>query len=49
MKRFLALLNFKRISADAAAGASDEYGQIEETLAPAALLVMTDWIRKEVQ
>lgn len=33
----------------ATTGASDEYGQIEETLTPAALLVMTDWIRKEVQ
>lgn len=33
----------------ATTGGVQEYAQIEETLAPAALAVMTDWIRSQVQ
>jgi pimeloyl-ACP methyl ester carboxylesterase len=33
----------------ATTGAPAEYGQIEETLAPSALAVMSDWIRSQVQ
>lgn len=33
----------------ASTGSSAEYATIEETLAPSAMTVMTDWIRKEAR
>ena len=49
MHRLIALGGFLVFLYTASPAASGEYGQIEETLSPAAMDLMTAWILKHVR